>query len=747
MFARRFRWLSALPLFLIIAALAIIALGTLSGAHSPNAHSREQLFDFYQRLKPAPIDSASSFHLIVIDRESLNAIGPWPWPRTILAQLVDAAQAAGAKGVLLAEPVDSPDPLSPEVIGEFWLSGAQDEELGRQLGLLPSTDAMLATALMKGPSAIAVSQLPPVDQFLDDSFERVDIRDLDWLNYHSAAGDFLALPAGRLQNALHDALKKASQLTVSALQPDGDGIVRRLPLLWSLDGVATPALALEAARLAAGSDTKINVIASKTSVSSRGQLPDQISLDDQPPQLARNGILRLYQPKGAVTPSTPAWRILSGAGSNSQLDGAVVIIGSEVNPTSIVKTSRGAFSTAAVHALAAEQILSGVSLSRPVWAGYLEAITVMLFGAAAIMAAQRMNFWGTLGLAALFSVVLLVISFAAFSLQGLLLNPLPPALSLFIGAFSIAGGKSLGVALRDDSLRGSFHDSFPEPVMKRLREGDSATILNGVARPITILACDLRLLDEDLKRLASTPDDVAKIMAAASINLRRTIINSGGAVDQAEGGRLFAYFNVPTETANHIEAACSTALRLIESMDKVNTELESSAHTRGVQVHLAIGIATGECFAGPMGHGRHNRYSAIGPAIDIAAFLRRQSEFYGPAIICDEAVYRDTHHHFAFLELDRLRTNKSERPVSIHALIGNPFIKSSKSYRELDDVHRQLLTSYRSGDWAQARAMLTKAKASPGAKIALFDIYEERIQTMSEQETPPDWDGSHLVKI
>jgi len=283
--------------------------------------------------------------------------------------------------------------------------------------------------------------------------------------------------------------------------------------------------------------------------------------------------------------------------------------------------------------------------------------------------------------------------------------------------------------------------------MKKLRETPSTDILNGVRRDITVLACELRIADDDLRTMENLPDEITKLLAAASLDLRQTIIDAGGAADQAEGGRLFAYFNAPLESADHVQAGCAAALRLIESMDKVNASLDASSRTRGIQIHLAIGIATGPCFAGPMGHGRNNRYSAVGPAVDRAAFLRSQSEFYGPAMICDETVYKETHHHFAYLELDKLKLRDEKRPVSIYALIGNPFIKSSKAFRALDDIHRQLLASYRAGDLAKAQEMLTQAKNSPGTKIALFDIYEERIKLLSENGVPEGWDGAHTAGV
>lgn len=743
MFAARFRWLTALPLLFVIFALAVIAVGTLSGAHSRSASAREQLFDFYQRIKPSSSDAAQPFHIVIIDRESIDRIGPWPWPRTVLADLVERAAGAGARGVMLVEPVDAPDPLSPESIGEFWLGGARDEELARQLALLPSTDAVLAAAMARLPAGAAIAESASVEEL---GLQRADLRDVEWLRIEGPAGAHLALPGARPRFDIDDALAEAARLAVGALEPDGDGILRRATLLWSLAGRPVPSVSLEAALIAGGMETA-TVVADPSAVALTGRLPRLLEVSGRVLPLGPEATLRLYPGRRPLAPETPAWRVLDPGASNAQLRGAVVLIGLDATLGSPVKTSRGTMSRAQAHAMIARQIVSGEGLTRPSWAGYAEAIAVMLLGAAAIMWSQRLDFWKAVGVAAVCSLALLAMSVAGFIFADTLLNPLPPALALFLGAFSVAGGRSLGVVLRDDTVRGSFHDSLPEPTMKKLREEGAAEILDGDYRAITVLACELKLDDDDMEKLARAPDDATKLIAAACEDLRKTIIETGGAVEQAQGGKLFAYFNAPLQNADHIEAACASALRLIESMDKVNAELEASSRTRDVQVHLAIGVASGDCFVGPMGHGRRNRYSAIGPAVDCAAFLRSQAQMYGPAIICDETVYRKSHHHFAFLELDRLKTNFWQKPMSIYALVGNPFIKSSKSYRTLEENHRKLLAAYRAGDWATAQAMLAKVKESPGSKIALFDIYEERIRKMAEEGAPADWDGAHRAHV
>jgi adenylate cyclase len=91
-----------LPLaVLVVAAFARLAL--------PDVLGRLSLIwlDLYQRAAPR-VASDLPLRIVAIDDQSLNQIGQWPWPRGIVAQLVDKVHDAGAAvvvfDILFAEP-------------------------------------------------------------------------------------------------------------------------------------------------------------------------------------------------------------------------------------------------------------------------------------------------------------------------------------------------------------------------------------------------------------------------------------------------------------------------------------------------------------------------------------------------------------------------------------------------------------------------------------------------------------------
>ena len=97
---------------LSLAAAAAVAV-TLLLAFDADDALELPLRDAALRITPAA--PPTSTIVVAIDEPSLRVFGRWPWPRTVLADLIDRAAALGARGavldVLLAEPADGDERL------------------------------------------------------------------------------------------------------------------------------------------------------------------------------------------------------------------------------------------------------------------------------------------------------------------------------------------------------------------------------------------------------------------------------------------------------------------------------------------------------------------------------------------------------------------------------------------------------------------------------------------------------------
>jgi len=71
-------------------------------------------FDAFQRLYPETYDPGLPVAIVDIDEESLGRVGQWPWPRTIMADLLDRLAAQGAAVVVFDILFAEADQTSPE---------------------------------------------------------------------------------------------------------------------------------------------------------------------------------------------------------------------------------------------------------------------------------------------------------------------------------------------------------------------------------------------------------------------------------------------------------------------------------------------------------------------------------------------------------------------------------------------------------------------------------------------------------
>jgi serine phosphatase RsbU (regulator of sigma subunit)/CHASE2 domain-containing sensor protein len=206
---------------------------------------RLALFDAYAWQLPRE-RSAAPVVIVAVDDASLRAVGQWPWPRQLVARLIDEI----LKGRPLALGIDilwpEPDRSSPQ----RWMQqeGALPPALSEQLLALEDHDEILAAAIGRGPVAIGVAgqrdgspdapgPLPPVRILGGDP--ALDLAEL--------------LPSfGGALRSLPELDRGAPGHGLLSADRDADGVIRRMPLVSSVGGRLAPSLGLEMLRLAAG---------------------------------------------------------------------------------------------------------------------------------------------------------------------------------------------------------------------------------------------------------------------------------------------------------------------------------------------------------------------------------------------------------------------------------------------------------------------------------------------------------------
>src|SRR5476651_1116687 len=271
-FARRFGYarLMCLALLIGLAALRI-------ADYAPVEELRVRTFDTFQRIDPR-VKKVRPVSIVDIDEKSLKKFGQWPWPRTRIADMVANLTKLGAIVIAFDVIFSEPDRLNPDVAADTFRN--LDEMTREKLRALPSNDEVFADAMRHSRVVLGETGLPHVLSELDKT---LPVTGLAMLGEDPQR--FMYKFGGLLRNT--PVLEKAGggrgMLTIN---PERDGIVRRVPMIMLAQGATMPSLSFEMLRVVTGTDT-IFIKADRAGIVSVGVKGFQVPTD-------RNGQLWVH---------------------------------------------------------------------------------------------------------------------------------------------------------------------------------------------------------------------------------------------------------------------------------------------------------------------------------------------------------------------------------------------------------------------------------------------------------------------
>jgi serine phosphatase RsbU (regulator of sigma subunit) len=376
-------------------------------------------FDWHQALQPrAP--QALPVTVVAIDQPSLRVHGQWPWPRTLLARLLLTIGEAGPAAIGLNVLMPEADALSPE---RLLMAATVDEPaVAEALRHLPPNDVQLAAALAQVPVVLAVAgTAEPAQATLRAA--PVMVRSV-----HAGGGPPPEPAVARFGGALTslEELDKQADgwglITVEVRR----GVIRRVPLVASIDGTLLPTLALEMLRVAQ------HAPALRLAVS--GETVGGVTVGTLDVPTDADGGLRLHFAPHDDARFVSAAEVLAGRVPPERFRDRLVLVG----PTAVglqdpINTPLGErLSGTEIHAQVLENLVDRSWLRRPPWAGTAEAVVLLALGALLLWATPRLK----PGPAALLMIGCVVgpvaAAYALFRTQHLLFDAATPGFGLLL---------------------------------------------------------------------------------------------------------------------------------------------------------------------------------------------------------------------------------------------------------------------------------------------------------------------------
>lgn len=551
--------------------------------------------------------------LIDIDDNSIAQLGPMPWPRTRMADLLEILLSDyQVKGIAL------------DVV--FENKKERDGDL-RLAALAEHAPIVLAQAF----------------DFVSNRQQILESGHL--LNGSNAAFLRPAHATGYIAN--HEGFRNARYAGNIGFIPDFDGILRRLPFTTEYQNNYFPNLALALFNCCTGSNSSTKLNASQFMIAANG--------------LGRVEFARDYASYQVI----PAYMVLNGSAPLEKLSGRLIIIGSsgfslaDRVPTPLDTSTNGFL----VHAQALSSILD-MAEGREIkaWPGKMLAfIFSLLTISLTIYMFPRFSAWTNLGTLLIFLVCWLACAYL-IAPHDSEFAPTGPLLSLLFLLISAVPFSWQTTQRKSRRLLGTLQQYVARAVVDELLRSDLQDPLAPCRHHVTTLIADMEGYTSQVENMAM--EQAAQLTKEFLECLTLPVLNRGGTLDKYTGDGLVAFWGAPLPVSDHADLAVDAAIAIAKNVEKLSAEYQKRGRKK---IRVRIGIESGLAIAGDFGSSQRSIYTAVGDSVNTASRLEDVARQYPYDIIVGQGTVSYANRH-QFIELGEKLLKGKEKPTRIYTV-------------------------------------------------------------------------------
>ena len=667
--------------------------------------------------------------ILDIDEKSLQEVARWPWPRDVMARLIEKLFTRYEIALL------GFDVVFPEA---DYSSGIKvlDEMAARQLKTIPAfhavyerlrpqldNDGLFARAIHgrpvvlgyylnseKGAKRIAEMPEPVLPK---GSFSGRHIAFTSWEGY-----------GGNLKQLLSNATAAGH---INA-QFDEDGVVRRVPMIVEFDGAYYEALSLAMVRALLGfprlepgfpADGKSGLEWLKLG-------PVTVPVDDEV------GALVPYRGGKFSFPYISLADVLGERVQPEALRGRIALIGTTAPGLHDLRATPvdSLYPGVEIHANLIAGMLDRALKHKPPFMLRAEVTLLMIGGMVLAMLIPMLSALSATATAALGLVLIVLFNLAVWTHANMVL---PLASAILMIAFVYTMNMAYGYFVESRSKR-QFTELFgqyvPPELVDRMAADPGKYNMEPRNAELTILFCDVREFTSISEAL--TPEELREYLNDY-LTAMSAIIRSRyrGTLDKYIGDAIMAFWGAPMDDAQHARNAVLAALEMQKECDLVSARFAARGWP---PLKIGIGVNTGVVRVGDMGSQVRRAYTAVGDAVNVASRLEGRTKDYGVGVLVGESTRRAVH-DVLFREVDRIKVKGKDEALTIY----EPIALESKLDGGLEEElrrWREALERYRARDWEAAHAALQGLPSR--------ELYRRFAQKMAETQRLPlaaDWDG------
>ena len=686
-------------------------------------------FDTFQRILPREVYAEDPVVIIDIDDRSLAEIGQWPWPRNQLAKLTNQAYAAAALGfdIVFAE-ADRTNPKN--LIASF----PANPVLAKELASLPSNDEIFAQAILEHGTVV-------LGQALNNKVKYKPLKSkFGLVTQGDDPKQFIKNYLGAQNNIklLDDSAQGVGSMSIG----NNDLVVRQLPTFERIGDQLIPSLALEMTRVALGASTfqiKSSNASSEEAYGAQTGI-NNIKLGPLTIPTTAEGNAWIYFTPTKNIPSVSAADVISGAVSTEFFEGKIALVGTSAAGLLDLRSTPAEKNIPGVTIIAQfiQQIFANDFLQRPDWLFGAEFLAGLILAVLITLSIQALGPIGGLSVFIVGSGGIISTSYYFFKTKLFLVDPISPLIISLSVYVAVTFFNFLFTELERSRVRGAFSQYLSPEMVNRLAESSESLVLGGERKEMTFLFSDIRGFTKISEQYKDDPEGLTKLINQLLTVLSNAILEHGGTIDKYMGDCIMAFWNAPTDQADHRQLAIQAAHSMNEALDQFNNE---TAENIDFKLEIGIGINSGNCIVGNMGSDKRFDYTVLGDAVNLASRLESQSSNYGLHMIIGENTYIDNS-TFTIIEIDKIAVKGKSSAETIYTC----FKSETKFAEGFIEKHKAFLQEYRRQNWEVASSLIDELMPSSNDLELYYQHMKERIQEYLANPPSSDWEGVYVAK-
>jgi adenylate cyclase len=536
--------------------------------------------------------------IVDIDERSLRQIGPWPWPRSTIAQLMQQLAAVG---------------VSQQIYDIVFTDPR------------PGDNTLTRAAQVQKP---VLSQVFALEQGGNPSTGKP----AGALAWQMCPTPFIAA-TGHIANIAGLAAPYVGHITPRI---SIDGLVRHQPAIICYEGKSYPALGL-AAIMAGFAEPELSLQRGTHWMDAPWRLTAPGFAKGIP--LNERGDLRVawqLHPDSFI--SISAADVLSGQVPASVMEKAWVLVGSTAFGLndSISTPFEGATGGLQVHAQVIAALLDERTPYTP-RAAYAYQVIVLFSGLVMLIYMRRRQHAAVylMPLAGiLWGGVLWLIHALLLTHMALWVGWVNPAFYVAVAGFSLGVLEHAKSRIDRDRLYTHLSSYLPAPVAAALARQSPSSNIKANTQQVSVMFADIRNFSAYLD--ARPPEEAAAVLHTFFSVATRVVQTYGGVIEAFQGDAVLAVWNgqsgtPETDTARHAQQALQAAITLQKNMAGV---LPDPAPAGLEPLALGIGVETGPAMVGSFGLASRRTHMVMGRTVTVASRLvEMTSELAHPILV------------------------------------------------------------------------------------------------------------------